>query len=65
MILEISIVQRVCGIIVSTLIGSIKVVWHLIAVLLSHQVLLGHWLNCAYQPVPLLSCPPTYPVQFD
>lgn len=45
MILEISIVQRVCGIIVSTLIGSIKVVWHLIAVLLNHQVLLGHWLN--------------------
>lgn len=65
MILEISIVQRVCGIIVSILIGSIKVVWHLIAVLLSHQVLLGHWLNCAYQPVPLLSCPQTYPVQFD
>lgn len=65
MILEISIVQGVCAFIVSTLIGSITVVWHLIAVLLIHQVLLGHWWNCAYQPVPLLLCPQTYPVQFD
>lgn len=52
------------GIIVSTLLGSTTMVWHLIAVSLN-RVLLGYWSSCAISQSPLLSYPQTDPVQFD